>query len=383
MDIIFFYLFACVPVGVGLVLWIKSREVVWQEWVAGSVLGFIMAGIFHLIAAFGQTSDLETWSGHIIKATHHPRWVEEYQQMHTRIVGSGNNTSTEVYFTTEYRTHGEYWDADTNINSNFRISQDFYNTIADGFGNKGQEVGYKPGFHGGDRNIYPTINFNSHEKYPVTKLVSFENKVRATPTTFSYAKVPKHIDVYPYPANANPLASNRLLGTAQEVDLLMFDRLNARIGPWKQANLILVGFGDRDSSAAHWQESAWVGGKKNDVVLCWGGPNGKPSWTRAFGWTDSKTLLRNLETIALANGVSTETLPLLEREIERSYKLKDWHGAFAHIKVPAPSWAVVTYFMVATIAQLAFWYLAHANEYRKSSSYHRTQGWKKTGETTK
>lgn len=366
IDVVFFYLFACIPVLVGFVFWAGRTKVHWGEWIGGSAIGFALAGLFHLAAIFGATGDRETWSGYIVKAVHYPRWVEQYQQMHTRTVGSGKDQKTEIYFTTEYRTHPEKWRAYSSIDSSHQITKDFYDKIATEFGNRGSERGFKPGFYSGDGNIYPTRNIGSGERFPITDLRRFENKIKATPTTFSFAKVPPTIKVFDYPKNIDAFISDRLVGSAALLDVLAFDQLNARIGPKKKANLILVGFGDKDSSYAKWQEAAWVGGKKNDVVLCWGGPNNKPTWAVAFGWTDSKTTLRNLESIALEHGVTNKTTRLLEEEIFKTYRLKDWDKAFAHIRVPAPAWAVISYFIVATLAQIVFWFWAHSNDLSKN-----------------
>ena len=170
------------------------------------------------------------------------------------------------------------------------------------------------------------------------------------------------------PASDDAFRSDRLVGTASLLNLTEFDRMNARLGPSKRVNVILVGMGNRDSMAGQWQEAAWYGGKKNDVVITWGGLNTHPTWVRAFGWTDSKTCLRTLESLVLERGMTDVTLPLIETEIRRSYRLKDWDKAFAHIRVPPPAWAVWTYFIVTISAQVGFWYWAHSSEFSKWSS---------------
>jgi hypothetical protein len=369
MDALYFYLFACLPPVIGGLLWLFGSKVHWGEWIGGGALGFMIAGIMHLIAAFGATADTETWSGHITNAVFYPEWIEEYLEVHVEsYTDSDGNTQTRTYTTVEHRTHYEYWEAYSNIGTALRISPQKYDEMCHVFGNRQTERPYKGGFDSGDPNIYRTVNRDRGEYYPITDLRSFENKVRATPSTFSYAKVPATVKVFPYPENSNPWVSDRLLGSATLIDQLAFDRMNARLGPAKKVNVILVGFGDRDSMAAQWQEAAFYGGRKNDVVIYWGGLNKSPTWVRAFGWTDSKTCLRNLETLVLENGASTETLSLIEAEIAANYRLKDWDKAFAHIRVPAPMWAVWTYLIVALVGQGLFWWWAHGNEYDKDGS---------------
>lgn len=368
-SILTFYLFACLPVMVGGFLWLRGKEVVWQEWLAGSLLGFFMAGLFHVLALWGATADTETWSGHITHAVYYPEWVEEYEEMHTRTVDDGDGKShTEIYYTTEYRTHHEEWTAYSNINTSYDISRADYLTIEKVFGPHTTVWEHKGGFYSGDHNVYPTTNLDKGEYFPITTHRHFENKVKATPTTFSFPEVPANVKVFPYPKNDNPWQSDRLVGTANLLDILAFDRMNARLGPSKRVNVILVGMGNRPSIDLQWQEAAWVGGKKNDVVIEWTGLNDHPTAVRAFGWTDSKTCLRKLESIVLGHGATNETLPLIEAEIRADYKLKDWDKAFAHISVPPPTWAIWTYFTVAILSQIGFWWWARANEFTKDGS---------------
>ena len=372
-DVIWFYVFACIPFVVGGILWVQSREVNWKEWIGNSVLCFVMAAGFHLLAVAGATHDVETWSGHVVRATHYPRWVEEYQQMHTRSVPSGTDSkgnttyTTEIYYTTEYRTHHEHWEADSNINTEIGISRQDFQHMAGIFGSISTEQPHKSGFYSGDRNIYVSYNTHSGEYFPVTSVRSWSNKIKATPSTFSFSKVPEGMKgLFEYPKNDQPFISDRLLGTAQAtVDLLTFDRMNARLGPSKKVNVIMVGMGAADSMLGEWQRSKWIGGKKNDVVILWGGNNKKPTWVKVFGWTDQEICKRTLETIVLDNGAVTSTLPLIEKEIKAHYVLKDWEKSFAHISIPAPAWSMWTYFIVMVVTQIALWWwfvwLQHSN----------------------
>jgi hypothetical protein len=372
MDIIWFYLFACIPFLVGGMLWALGKEVHWGEWLGGTAASFALAGIMHAVASLGATADVETWSGHIVKAVHYPRWIEEYVQVHVRTRTDANgNVHTETYTTIEHRTHPEHWTAYSNISSEYEIDRAKYEEMVAVFGNRSTERPHKSGFDGGDPNVYATYNKSAGEYYPITSRRMWENKVRATPSTFSFPKVPKAVMVFDYPGNSDPWRSDRLLGSASLLDIREFDRLNARLGPRKKVNLIMVGFGGRDSMAAQWQEAAWVGGKKNDVVICWGGSNKKPTWARAFGWTDRKIVLRNLESLILEIGAVPDVLPLVEEEIIKNYQLKDWEKSFAHIRVPAPMWAAWTYFSMAVVAQALFWWWAHHNDLGKDGPRYR------------
>ena len=320
-----------------------------------------MAVIFQVVSIAGMTADVETWSGRVTIATFHPRWVEEYQQMHTRTVGSGKDSHTEIYYTTEHRTHSQYWDCGVNYGKNsttYRTPKSLYDDIVKKFGGKivTKRV-YKSGFDSGDHNIYVTKSATGYI-YPACKTVTFENRVKAAPSLFSFAKVPEKVRVHPYPANKNWNSSNRLLGPTG-INITKWDQMNARLGPTKKVNVILINFVNKDRQAALYQESAWVGGKKNDLVLCKG-----EDWSYVFGWTEKEISKRNLETILLENELGDELIPKIEEEIKKNYVIKDW-DKFSYISIDPPFWSYIVFIFVLAGAQTGFWIWANKNQMDK------------------
>lgn len=361
-----FYTLACVPALIGLWLWhTGSGAIVWQEWLGGAALSFLLAGIMHLCAIKGMTDDVETWSGRVTRTIHYPRWVEKYRQAHTRTVGSGKNRRTEVYYTTEYRTHPEYWTADTDVGWEPEISHSDFDDFAQKFGGKiDTRDGHKSGFHSGDRNIYVCDNKTGY-LHPVTVWRHWENRIKAAPSTFSFPSVPTNAPVFNYPKNDDGLArSDRLLGTARDtINRLEFDRMNTRLNPKKQVNVIIIGFGNRPASIAQLQQAKWLGGKKNDIVLCYGGSDPmKPSWAKVFSWTDKEVCERTLETILLTHTTDTTIIPVIESEIRANYKLRDW-SEFDYIAIEPPTWSYVAFLLAMCVIQGGFWYWARVNQF--------------------
>jgi hypothetical protein len=361
---------ACIPVAAGAVLWGMKREVVWWEWLIGSMVGFAVAGLMHLIAVCGMTSDYETWSGQLHQTTFHPRWVEEYQVAiyktvtHTDSKGNTYTTQEFSHYETRYRTHHEYWDCDDTLGQNFDITQAHSNEIAKKFeAFFVSEDGHKSGFYSGDPNIYVARNKSGYV-YPTTMWRSFENRVKAAPSLFSFMKVPESIRVFPYPKNDHWNQSDRLQGTAAStVSIVAWDQLNARLGPTKKVNVILCGFGpDADSSIAQYQQAAWVGGRKNDVVVCYGGGTPtRPAWVFTFGWTEQELAKRNLDSIFLEHEVNDSIIPLIENEIRANYVIKDWKK-FDYISIDVPTWAYVVNLILMLLATGGVYYWAMVND---------------------
>lgn len=357
IDVSLFYFLSVIPFVFGGIAWLKSREIILLEWLLASLACFVVAGLMHFFAVFRQVSDYETWSGRVTSVTFHPEWEEEYQQMRTRTVGSGKDATTEIYYTTEYRTHHEFWSAETTLET-LDISQNYYNQIANKFGGKIEKRKvYKSGFHSGDPYIYPCKNLTNWLQ-PVTTQRLFENRVKAAPSTFSFSRVPEGMrGLYEYPKNEDKFHSDRLMGSADlSVNWLKFDQMNSRLGPEKRVNVIFLGMGaTADSMLGEWQRSKWVGGKKNDLIVMWGGLNKKPTWVKVFGWTDSDICKKNIETLVLERGISDEILPDIEQEIRKNYKLKDWDKSFGKIPIDAPMWSIWVFLLVATISQVFIW----------------------------
>lgn len=369
MGVFLFYLCAFIPVAVGAFIWYHDDEVVWQEWLIGVAVAFATAGIMHWAALMGMTSDVETWSGKIHKATFYPKWVEEYEVTDycTGTDSDGNSYTYACGSHTEYTTHREYWDAVVDFGraeETYRIEESFWREISANFNNKTTETPWKYGFYSGDKNVYTAYNKTGYV-YPATTTRRFENRVKAAPSLFSFSEVPEGTKVYEWPGEEQPtFGSHRLLGTAMNLfDILEFDRMNTRLGPLKKVNVIMVGFVNEDSEYGHMQEAKWIGGKKNDLVIAFGGMSRKnpATWAHVFGWTESDLCKRNLETLFVENPASASLLPAIEAEVLARYEIKDW-DKFDYITVEPPGWSYLVFFGVLLVTQGGLYCFFHAND---------------------
>lgn len=357
-----FWLVAVVPILAWLVLWAKHEEVVFWEAAVSAGVALLLAGMFQWMAIVGMTGDVETWSGEISSTTHHPKWVEKYTRHHSS--GSGKNRRT--WTTTHYRTHSEHWTAETTVDTKHEITESFFGQSRARFKNYTTEQPVKGGFYSGDRNIYVCYN-RAPYCYPVTRLASWENRIKAAPSVFSFAKVPTNVLTHPWPENPNWLESERLVGTARNlISLSEFDQMNTRLGPMKKVNVIMVGFVNEGPEHGQYQQARWIGGKKNDLVICYGGATTKekPRWAYVFGWTDKEIVKQNLQTLILNEGVSTKVLPQIEEEIRRSYVIKDW-SKFDYITIEPPTWSYWVYFIVVGTVQVILFIVFSRNSIAK------------------
>lgn len=385
----FFYLFALVPIVIGAVLWVLRKEVVWQEWAVAGAIAFVLAAIFHAAAISGMTDDIQTISGQITYAKQFSAWQEYYEYA---VYRTEYYTDTEIYTDDKGRSrtrtvtksrqvfdhweptsrwHDISWESYSNINTSYNINETDFKFFVRVFNNRTPVTGTRTTWQhnsrmiGGDPNDYESYNKTGYI-HPVNNVVSWVNKVKAAPSVFSYRPVPANILVFEYPKNENPFISDRLLGEAKkDFNIHELDVLNAKLGPTKKVNIILVGFGKQDSSLAHHQESKWIGGKKNDLVICYGSTEkGRVDWVYVFGWTERFICKQNIETLLLENGIQETTLSLIEAEVKNNYIIKDW-TKFDYLTIEPPVWSYYTYILVLVLAQVGYWYFALNNEFKK------------------
>ncbi len=379
-----FYLLALLPAVAWGLSFYYDKRIAWWEALAGCAAGFAVAGIIHLLVGFMMPMDKQTVSGQVYSLRRMPPWTEYYEyavyrtETRTRTVSDGKNSRTETYTvevfdhwepTSEF--HPEQWYATTtfgewiideqrhaNIHAMFKAPEMPIAGCRTNWGHHASRL------LSGDPNDY-TVDDASHYVYPVADTWTFENRIILAPTIYQFEQVPAGIRVYPWPEVHDRFTSERLLGTASSTfGITAWDQLNACLGPSVKVNLIAIGFpSDSTISLGHWQEAAWKGGKKNDLVICWGGGTPTvPGWAYVFGWTDKNLVKRNLETLILRGDLSNKTLPAISDEVAAHYKLKDFEHDFAYIHIDPPRWSWVALIAAMIATQGAAHYLFRVNE---------------------
>lgn len=371
-----FYILSIIPLIIGGYLWCTNKNVIWWEWLLSFTVAITLSIIFHIISIVGMTNDYETWSGQITKVTFYPKWVEEYTTTDTHTDSKGHTHTTT---STHYRTHHEYWMAYSSINTERKIEYPKYLEIHEKFGSTIEtNQPFKSGFYSGDRNTYTTNNQTKYV-FPINEWFSFENRVKAAPTLFNFAKPPTNAQIYEYPQNKNWFISDRLIGTAnQYIDKLTFDRLNSKIGPYTKCNLIIIGFPPNTPPiTGQYQQAKWIGGKKNDLIICYAGGNQQqnPEWVYVFGWTEKDIVKQNLQTILLERPINNQILPLIEEEIKTNYTIKNWKK-FDYITIQPPTWSYIIYIILVAATQIGYWIWALQNEHTKTLAYQILNKWK-------
>lgn len=358
-----FWLIAFLWVAIGTVFFCRSKEIHAGEWLAGAVVALIMAAGFQWAAVTGMTHDREVWSGQVESARHVPAWTEQYTRVVTRTVGSGKNMRTITELRTETDYNPEHWFMVDTLGRTLNISEAEFNEIRQitkaGVERQPGDRSNHIGGHMISGDPLDDVLVGLREVMPVVDTQNFENRVRAAPTVFSFPKVPPTVKVEQYPWPQGEFISNRVINAP--ITALEWDRLNSLVGPAVHCNAIIVYFKEGGPEMAQWQKAAWVGGKKNDLVICYGGKNpSKAEWVDVFGWTEAELVKANLRTLVLKNQVNNQLVPQIQAEIMKNFKAKDWHK-FDYISIEPPPWAYITFFITLSLFQAGTWWWFHNN----------------------
>jgi hypothetical protein len=272
----------------------KSEPYAYPYIIVAILIGATIATPY--IAEGNLTSDRQILSGSVVRAMYVPPWTEYYEyavyrteyyyETETYTDSKGRTQTRQVRCSREVfdhwepttRFHSEEYIVNDNINREFNVSASRYEHIKSKYGpeTRSFEVTRSTGEHNsrqlrGDTKNYVLLN-KQNVTYPVVANSTWTNKVKASSSIFKFAKVDENdARLYNYPVADDKFEVSRLFGTANAINKFAWDQMNARLGPFKRVNVIACGFGDATMDIACMQESKWLGGKKNDMVICVGG----------------------------------------------------------------------------------------------------------------
>lgn len=356
------YLIPLIPIIIGAVCYYFNDKVHIYEWLIGSAVAFITATIIHSISFYSQTSDIEVWSGKVEYARQYSAWREQYEEAVYKTDDDGDRVFS--HYETERRWHDEYFVIHTNLNTTHHVSEAKYQYFVKKFNNitkvEGDRTTSETDSHMIDGDPYDYISYAKNNIEPIHENRKFQNKLKAARSVFEFAKIPDGMKVEPYPISRDIFKSKRVLGTARKrIDIKEWDSMNAILGPIKKVNVIIVGFSGPDSMQAEWLRANWKGGKKNDIVICYG--NG---WSKVFGWSDAELCKVNLQSIALRGPVDETIIPKIKDEIMKNYKETDW-TRFDHLQISPKTSHYVWLFVVLIVTQGGLYFYFHQNEYTR------------------
>lgn len=350
------------------------QTISWQEMGLHVAIPIVLISIVYFCGRYGQTADVEIWNGQVTsKHRDHGHYVESYRcNCYTTCSGTGEHRTCTEHCSTCYRDHYtvKWWLATTlgsiTLQHLDRTSRSVYNTP--------DPAHYIAAYVG-----EPCSTLNSYTNYvkavPDSLFnfghgVSIENYMHlipAYPTVHSYYKV-QRVLTPGLPSVLNVPGMNERLG------------LHLRdLGPTKQANIILVLVNTPDQMYRHALEQAWLGGKKNDIIVI----VGVPEYPK-IAWVDTITLGSNAGNSLMTVTMRDRLMDL--KDIGDGLKLVDTIAAtvgelfdrkpmqdYEYLKdeINPPLWVVIMALILGIGGSLGLTVLFHREDFFGTNSYRR------------
>ena len=318
-----------------------NRKIEWQFLVGSIAIGLaISAGAFYAGKA-GKTLDVEVWNGEVTgKEQVQVSCSHSYScncTTSTTCSGSGSNRScsTSTSCQTCYEHSHDYdWVVHSNIGD-----VDIDRVDRQGVHTPGRWAAVQKGEPFAKEHMYTNYIKGAPEsvlnvaQHLASKPAQFANMIPA---------YPHHVQDY--------YRLNRALTVGVPVpDLQQWSNdistMLKQLGPQKQANVITVFVNTADPSYEYALRSAWLGGKKNDIVVIIGTTEyPKIDFIRVMSWTDKEIFkvklrdtLQEMETIDREKFIEAIRLTTLEDFKRKS--MKDFE--YLDNEIDPPDWVVI------------------------------------------
>lgn len=334
MEIIAFTL----PFIVALFLLIFFRkETTWHEYL---LLILPSIGIFFItrcIMVVYNQDDTEYLGTYITKVRHYDEWDEWIVRRCTRQVPAGKDANGNTRYRTEsydcsYRQyHPERWAwFDPEGEEHWLYYENEYDIIRNRFNSPMKFVDMHRRYYRIDGDAQEYVWLGSRETaYPVTYEHSYKNKVQRSRSVFNFTEISdKEADtlgLYQYPKiemyDQNPILSKRNIVPIEQERAIRY--LNGMFGAKYQFRIYVLLFENADVEISELQRSYWIGGNKNELVVCLGLKDSTHvNWCNAFCWSDYPKLELQTEQYFAKN----DTLDLVKygRFVEDRLVAGDW-----------------------------------------------------------
>lgn len=348
-----------VPVLIGLAGLVFSKgKVTLKEFLIQEAVVVVVIGVGYLIGLHAATSDTEIWNGVIAsKTTGRERCCHTYScDCHQVCSGSGKDRSCRTECDTCYRHGGRKtgWDGDVTWDAHSSNGEHVYH---DGCNSPGSASPAR----------WDAIVVGE----PTAVEHSYTNYIKGNPDTIlrrSGAAERFRRSIPAYPQVYDHYRANRFIAAGTQVPDLgrlnaRLSEINARLGAPKQVNVSVIIVAERDPMYLEGLREAWLGGKKNDLIVVIGAPEFPAvAWAGVVSWTrneEVKIAIRD-RIASLQSFEGDAVLGIVAEEVERKF-IRRPMADFEYLKstLEPPTWACWLLFVLGCIISVClkiyFW----------------------------
>lgn len=323
-----------IPLAVAAVgLLVSKGRFNWLEALVQAAVGVALMGGGYMAARYAKTVDTEVWNGKLVKTAGTQRCCHSYSCNCSTTCSTDmeGHLSCSEDCETCYEHEGDlYWSASTTNGESI---------FHDGCNPPGTDP--------------PAAWLAMEDGEPTAVERKYINYIKGAPGRFF--RRPWLLDRYkgrlpPYPRVHGLYKADRFImssiGEAMP-DLAGLNRelsrINGDLGKARQVNIIVVVTAE-DSSYAEALSEAWLGGKKNDLIVVVG-VHGFPriGWARVVSWTDARGIKGTIEdrVVGLGDFDGRRLLSVVEHEVSTKFQRRPMRDFRYLIKeIEPPTWAL-------------------------------------------
>lgn len=327
------------------------REITWKEMIVACVASAALSGTVYGLGLYGETADVEILNGEVVsKERIHDSYQKPYD-CNCKTDKKGNRTCSTCY---EDR-YTVTWNCNTNLGT-IRIDH--------------EDSGSRSVYRKPDPARYTSIRPGD----PVAVEHSFTNYVKAVPDSLFHPNQTRKFDalIPEYPNDVFDFYRiNRVFAMGVPVpDLADWNQdlsmLLRKLGPQKQANVVVLFVNTNDQSYIHALEGKWIGGKKNDIIVVVGTTAyPKIDWVAVSSWTD-KTLFKvqlrdeifsqsTIDRAQILAAIDKHTMASFERK-----KMKDFE--YLKTQIEPPVWVLTLSVILGIICSVGLSFYFYRND---------------------
>jgi hypothetical protein len=330
---------------VAKILW--KHQITLAELGLNLLVGAIVVSLGWAAGRYGQMLDVEIWNGQVTgKYSERVSCSHSYRcNCVTTCSGSGANRTCSESCSTCY---------DHSYDVNWRLRTTVGELTVDRVDRQGVKE--------------PPRYAQARDGDPVAKAEKYQNYIKAAPDSLFNSLANRQLmeqfagKLPSYPSSVRDVHYvDRVLavGFALPEQALWNHELALALrtlGPAKEVNTVLVFTKEADPQFAAALDAAWLGGKKNDVVVVLGAPDFPAiAWARVLSWTDREVFkvqlrdaLLDLKTIERRAVLDTVT-----SHIARGFQRRPMQD-FAYLKdqIEPPAWVLVVLFALSALTSI-------------------------------
>lgn len=349
-----------IPFIVALILLIFFRkETVWWEYFILLVPSVLFYFLIRFIIISVEESSTEYLGTYATMITHYDDWDEWIHRTCTKTVGSRKHRHTVTYDCSYREYHPEKWEIKDREGCEFPISKREFDSIRNVWKTqkKFKDMHRHYFTKDGDAQYYTWDSRKRLTIHDLTYPKPYDNKIKLSKSIFNFEDIDedeaKRLGLYEYPEVSDQFYQCPLIGFRGKdfKGRREFEYLNGMYGKKYQFRCFVLFFYNKDITISVRQRDYWVGGNKNEFIVCIGldSITNNIQWNNCFSWSDNPSL--EVHTEQYLNSCTklnlSELSKFIQKRVPTEWKRKEFSDFnYIHIELTTTQYVIILIFIL-------------------------------------